>query len=107
VRKADNLPLSSAVVTKSGNLNFLEPSGPVTGLLYLFYSENLVVKYILETGDVIFYNRYFDDILKIFDCRKITTDEILHFINNIHERLQFTLTCDEIEKNNISAYINF
>jgi len=26
---ADNLPPSCAVVTKSGNLNFLEPSGPV------------------------------------------------------------------------------
>jgi hypothetical protein len=29
VRKTDNLPPSCAVVTKSGNLNFLEPSGPV------------------------------------------------------------------------------
>jgi len=29
VRKADNLPLSCAVVTKSGNPDFLEPSGPV------------------------------------------------------------------------------
>jgi len=29
VRNADNLPPSCAVVTKSGNLNFLEPSGPV------------------------------------------------------------------------------
>jgi hypothetical protein len=29
VRKADNLLPSCAVVTKSGNLNFLEPSGPV------------------------------------------------------------------------------
>jgi len=29
VRKADNLPPSCAVVTKSGNLNFLEPSGSV------------------------------------------------------------------------------
>ena len=28
VRKADNLPPSCAVVMKSGNLNFLEPSGP-------------------------------------------------------------------------------
>ena len=27
--KADNLPPSCAVVTKSGNLNSLEPSGPV------------------------------------------------------------------------------
>jgi len=29
VLKADNLPPSCAVVMKSGNLNFLEPSGPV------------------------------------------------------------------------------
>ena len=29
VRKTDNLPPSCAVVTKSGNLNFLEPSGLV------------------------------------------------------------------------------
>ena len=39
MRKADNLPPSCAVVTKSGNLNFLNPLGlsrPVTGLLYLY-----------------------------------------------------------------------
>jgi len=29
VRKAHNLPPSCAVVTKSGNLNFLDRSGPV------------------------------------------------------------------------------
>jgi len=29
VRKADNQPPSCAVVMKSGNLNFLEPSGPL------------------------------------------------------------------------------
>jgi len=29
VRKADNLPPSCVFVTKSGSLNFLEPSGPV------------------------------------------------------------------------------
>jgi len=29
VRKADNLPPSYAVVTKSGSLNLLEPSGPL------------------------------------------------------------------------------
>ena len=36
MRRADNLPPSCAVVIKSGNLNFLEPSGPVMGLLYLY-----------------------------------------------------------------------
>ena len=42
--KADNLPPSCAFVTKSGNLNFLESSGPVQAcngtalpaLLYVF-----------------------------------------------------------------------
>jgi len=48
VHKADNLPPSCAVVTKSGNLNFLEPSGPVqasngTALpLHLIYVEMFV-----------------------------------------------------------------
>ena len=36
MHKADNLPPSCAVVTKSGNLNFVEPSGPLTGLIYLY-----------------------------------------------------------------------
>ena len=36
MRKADNLPPSCAVVMKSENLNFLEPCGPVMGLIYLF-----------------------------------------------------------------------
>ena len=29
MRNADNLPPFCAIVTKSGNLNFLEPSGPL------------------------------------------------------------------------------
>ena len=40
VRKVDNLPSSGAVVTKCGNLNFLElsePLEPVMGLLCLFF----------------------------------------------------------------------
>jgi hypothetical protein len=52
----------------------------------------------IETRDIVFYNRYFDDILNFFNCPKITTDEISHFINNIHEHLEFTLTYEEIEK---------
>ena len=38
MRKADNLPPFPAVVTKSGNLNLLEPSGhlePVMGLIFM------------------------------------------------------------------------
>jgi len=45
VHKADNLPPSCAVVTKSGDLNFVEPSGPVTGLLYLFLPNDNTGEY--------------------------------------------------------------
>ena len=41
VSKADNLPPSCAVVTKSGSLNFLEAPGPVMGLLYLYLSVSI------------------------------------------------------------------
>ena len=45
MRKADNLPPSCAVVTKSGNLNFLETSGPVqacngTALPFTYEASN-------------------------------------------------------------------
>jgi hypothetical protein len=38
VRRADNLATFMwPIVLKSGSLNLLEPSGPVKGLLYLYY----------------------------------------------------------------------
>jgi len=37
VRKADTLPPSCAVVTKSRKLNFVEPSGPVNGTAFALY----------------------------------------------------------------------
>jgi len=55
VRKADNLPPFCAVVTKSGNLNFLEPSGPVQACngtdLPLPYSDTSQSVGILWTSD--------------------------------------------------------
>jgi len=52
VRKADNLPPSCAIVTKSGKLNFLEPFGPVQAyngtalplVEKVFKSERLIKK---------------------------------------------------------------
>ena len=49
VRKVDNLPPSCVVVTKSGNLNFLEPSGPLqacngTALTFTYFTANLRVQ---------------------------------------------------------------
>ena len=50
MRKADNLPPSCAVFTKSGSRNFLEPSGPVqacngSALLLPTYRNNRVFVY--------------------------------------------------------------
>ena len=45
--KADNLPPSCAVVTKSGSLNFLKPSGPVqagNGTALPFFSSSFFTK---------------------------------------------------------------
>jgi len=50
VHKADNLPPSCGDVKKSGNLNFLEPSGPVTGLLYLFICSYMCMVAYLQTA---------------------------------------------------------
>ena len=40
MRKADNLSPSCAVVTKSGNLNLLEPSGPLQACNTFTFSFN-------------------------------------------------------------------
>jgi len=54
VLKADNLPPSCAVVTKSGNLNFLESSGPVqacngTDLPFIYRMDRLITETQRET----------------------------------------------------------
>ena len=43
------LPPSRAIVMKSGNHNFLEPAGPVTGLLYLY----LLLTFVSLQGNII------------------------------------------------------
>jgi len=55
VRKADNLPPSRAVITKSGNLNFLETSGPLracngTALPFYLYIRTNKHKQKSKTG---------------------------------------------------------
>ena len=55
MRKANNLPPSCAAVTKSGNLNFLEPCGPVqacngTALPFICYVINHSITTIFLTN---------------------------------------------------------
>jgi len=52
VRKADNLPPSCAIVMKSGNRNFLKPSGPFQACnetaLHFLHFFTLLVRYLVE-----------------------------------------------------------
>ena len=47
MRKADNLPPSCAVVTKSGNLNFLEPSESVQACNGTDFTFKIAPKYFI------------------------------------------------------------
>ena len=48
---------------------------PISGLvaeIFLQIYEHVIVKYMLENKNIVFYNRYVDDILIIFDDHKMT-----------------------------------
>jgi len=68
VRKADNLPKSCAVVTKSGNLNYPEPFGPVqacNGTALPLHKASVTLK--LRTNKSVaqvLYNDFTDSFLK-------------------------------------------
>jgi hypothetical protein len=68
-------------------------SGLVVELFLQFY-EYLIVKYMLKSNNIVFCNRYVDDILIIFDGHKITPEEVLNYMNNTLKHLEFKLTCE-------------
>jgi hypothetical protein len=57
--------------------------------IYLQHLEETYIKYHLEKKEIVYYKRYMDDILIIFDHSKITRDMINIIINNIDEHLEF------------------
>jgi len=78
VRKADNLPPSCAVVMKSGNLNFLEPSGPLqacngTALpLPLYREKSLKPLQAVASTVCLIYKGVFADICSLFSDPNFT-----------------------------------
>ena len=91
VRKADNLPPSSAVVTKSGNLNFLEPSGPVqacNGAALPFYlSRDLSVLFsVLRSGLPLIFRVFYWTFLRISHLPRnfYTLHLILFYLLNLN-----------------------
>ena len=69
---------------------------------FLQYLENTHLKQILDAQNIVFYARYVDDILLIYNT-KHTTPEIIHsHINKVHPNLQFTPTFEH--NNSISFF---
>jgi hypothetical protein len=54
-----------------------------------------MVKHWLETGEIISYGRYVDDIIIVFDQNKINEDSVTSYIINIHKHLKFKLAEEE------------
>jgi retron-type reverse transcriptase len=69
--------------------------------IFLQLLENTYLKQLLDTKSIIFYRRYVDDILMIYDIQCINSNIIHEYINQIHPNLQL----NPIHKNDNS--INF
>jgi hypothetical protein len=64
---------------------------PISGLvaeIYLQSLEHTHIKPLLDTKHIIFYTRYIDDILIIYNTTQISLDTITLHANNIHNNLE-------------------
>ena len=52
--------------------------------IVLQHLENVHIKQLLDTKNIILYTRYVDDILIIFDTTRIITDQVNKYINEIN-----------------------
>jgi hypothetical protein len=76
------------------------PISNIVAEIFLQHFETILMKQLLDTQNVIYYTRYVDDILLIYDSKRITPETIHNFINQIHPNLQFNPTHEH--NNNIS-----
>ena len=71
---------------------------PLSGLIaeiFLKNYEDTYIKHLLDTKNIVFYIRYVDDILIIFDMIKIDAHNINAYINNIHKNLKLNPTHED------------
>jgi hypothetical protein len=55
---------------------------------FLQHIEEAILKQLLDTNCILYYARYVDDILLIYDHTQTTYESILTFTNNLHKNLQ-------------------
>jgi hypothetical protein len=79
---------------------------PISGTIveiFLQHLENTHLKQILETKTIVFYTRYVDDILIIYNTKQPTPQTLQNHINNTHPNLQFIPTH---ENNNSISFLD-
>jgi len=57
--------------------------------VYLQFMEETHIKQLMENQEIIYYKRYVDDILIIFDHNKIKETTIIDYVNKLDEHLEF------------------
>jgi len=75
--------------------NGIALGSPISGTLaeiYLQLIEKLYIKHWIESQEIVYYKRYVDDILIIFDQHRTNETTITSFMNNINEQLGFKAT---------------
>jgi hypothetical protein len=60
------------------------------------FLEKLWIGHWLENGEILYYERYVDDIIIIFDQNKTNEGTICKYMNYAHTYLEFKLTGKEI-----------
>jgi hypothetical protein len=68
---------------------------PISGTMAEIFPqhiENTHIKHLLDTKNILYYTRYVDDILIIYDTRHISDNIIQKYINQIHKNLQLNPT---------------
>ena len=71
---------------------------PLSGLMaeiFLQHLENTHIRHIMENQGITLYTRYVDDILIIYDNRRINAEYILNHANKMHPNIKFDLTTEE------------
>jgi hypothetical protein len=70
---------------------------PISGIIaeiFLQSFEEKHLNHILDQNNIIFYTRYVDDILLIYNTDKTNPDHILKYMNSLHDDLVFTPTLE-------------
>ena len=79
------------------------PISSTVAEILLQYIENIHIKHLIESRNIVYYARYVDDIFVIYDITKTSIDEIQKYVDHIHKNLKLTITQ---ENNNQISFLD-